>query len=338
VTPRGTDWGLALLVIVGLATGLGTWFAGSSGSAWIVDAHAVGGTALALLLVIKLRRVWPRVAPRARLPIGAGRGLAAVALVLSVLLSGVVWSTAGNVGVAGFSVLVWHAALGAGLALAVLAHATLRARRPHAGDLGRRNLLTGAVLVGGALLAWQVQRPVQRLLGVPGARRRFTGSYEAGSFDAAAMPSYSWLDDSTPATDPDRWRLTVGDGRTTRELTLRDLSAFDTRVRATLDCTSGWYAEQDWAGVPLDALFPDAGDARSVYVHSATGYWIRFPVRDLGHLLLATTVNGEALRPGHGFPARIVAPGRRGFWWVKWVDRVELTTTPWWWQPPFPVT
>ena len=75
---------------------------------------------------------------------------------------------------------------------------------------------------------------------------------------------------------------------------------------------------------------------RGLYVHSVTGYWIRFPVRDLDHLLLATTVNGEPLRPGHGYPVRMVAPGRRGFWWVKWVDRVELTTTPWWWQPPFP--
>ncbi|MGH2675460.1 MAG: molybdopterin-dependent oxidoreductase, partial [Actinomycetota bacterium] len=44
------------------------------------------------------------------------------------------------------------------------------------------------------------------------------------------------------------------------------------------------------------------------------------------------------LDPGHGYPARIVAPGRRGFWWVKWVERVELSPVPWWWQWPFPLT
>jgi len=33
-----------------------------------------------------------------------------------------------------------------------------------------------------------------------------------------------------------------------------------------------------------------------------------------------------------------VAPDRRGYWWVKWVDHIELQTTPPWWQPPFPVT
>jgi DMSO/TMAO reductase YedYZ molybdopterin-dependent catalytic subunit len=97
-------------------------------------------------------------------------------------------------------------------------------------------------------------------------------------------------------------------------------------------------SEQDWEGVLLSRLLPDAGEARSVSVVSATGYARRFPVRDVPSLLGATRVGGETLRPGHGFPARIVAPGRRGFWWVKWLDRIELSGVPWWWQPPFPLT
>jgi hypothetical protein len=38
------------------------------------------------------------------------------------------------------------------------------------------------------------------------------------------------------------------------QLRLGDLLAFDARMRATLDCTSGWYAWQDWSGVPVSAL------------------------------------------------------------------------------------
>jgi DMSO/TMAO reductase YedYZ molybdopterin-dependent catalytic subunit len=54
--------------------------------------------------------------------------------------------------------------------------------------------------------------------------------------------------------------------------------------------------------------------------------------------LLASRVGGQPLAAGHGAPIRLVAPGRRGFWWVTWVARVEGGCTPWWWQWPFPVT
>jgi DMSO/TMAO reductase YedYZ molybdopterin-dependent catalytic subunit len=72
-------------------------------------------------------------------------------------------------------------------------------------------------------------------------------------------------------------------------------------------------------------------------VRSATGYARRFPLGDAPHLLLATRVGGAPLSAGHGFPARLVAPGRRGFWWVKWVDAIEVDDVAWWWQPPLPL-
>ncbi len=45
-------------------------------------------------------------------------------------------------------------------------------------------------------------------------------------------------------------------------------------------------------------------------------------------LHLATHAGEEPLSYEHGFPLRLVAPGRRGFEWVKWITRVEVLTAP----------
>jgi hypothetical protein len=42
-------------------------------------------------------------------------------------------------------------------------------------------------------------------------------------------------------------------------------------------------------------------------------------------------------RLGDRVPAP-ASPGRRGFWWVKWVVSIEVDRAPWWRQPPFPLT
>src|SRR4051812_10725593 len=60
LTPRATDWGLAALVSIGLATGGLTLYAGAGSDAWVFAVHAAAGLALAGLVTWKLRRVWPR--------------------------------------------------------------------------------------------------------------------------------------------------------------------------------------------------------------------------------------------------------------------------------------
>jgi DMSO/TMAO reductase YedYZ molybdopterin-dependent catalytic subunit len=332
---RVTNLALLVALLLAFATGVGAVASGSPGGRWVVIAHGIVAMAVVLLVPWK-GRVVRRGLRRARRT--RWLSLLLAALTVTTLLAGIGYTTGLVRTVAGALGMWIHVA--AALLLLPLAvwHALARRARPRRADLSRRSLIRAGLFAGAAAGLYLAQGVAVGVAGLPGTGRRFTGSYETGSFDADAMPSYTWLDDTTPAVDPQRWRLTVSDGDTTRELTLPDLSAFDTRVRATLDCTSGWYAEQDWAGAPVRALLPHPGQARSLLVHSTTGYWIRFPVRDLDHLLLATTVNGEPLRPGHGFPVRLVAPGRRGFWWVKWVDRIELSSTPWWWQSPFPLT
>jgi DMSO/TMAO reductase YedYZ molybdopterin-dependent catalytic subunit len=60
-------------------------------------------------------------------------------------------------------------------------------------------------------------------------------------------------------------------------------------------------------------------------VTSVTGHGWTFPISELRSALLATLGGGEELTPGHGFPVRLAVPGRRGFQWVKWVDRIEVS-------------
>lgn len=227
-------------------------------------------------------------------------------------------------------------------------HAIARPSRPRRTDLSRRALLRTAGMAGGAGLLWLGTEAGWALGGTRGTERRFTGSHERGSLDPARMPVTQWMFDRVPQIPAEPWRLRVVPAASAVSYRFVDLPYGD-RVRATLDCTGGWYAEQDWSGVRLDRLigeagaFADAGvmggagEARSVLVRSVTGYARRFPVSDLPRLWLATRCGGRPLTRGHGAPARLVAPGRRGFWWVKWVNLVAVDDVPAWRQPPFPL-
>ena len=186
-------------------------------------------------------------------------------------------------------------------------------------------------MISTAAVAYGAGELVVRATGLPGAARRFTGSYEAGSYAPGLMPVSSWMFDSIPQVEAKDWRLRIGD----RALSYEELAAFDDRVVATLDCTGGFYSTQVWSGARLDRLVKDMRGA-SIRVVSHSGYDRRFPIDQAVSLLLATRFGDQPLDAGHGFPARLVAPGRRGFWWVKWVTAIEVDDLPYWWQSPFP--
>lgn len=332
MTPRSTDWGLALLVGLLFATGLMTLFAGQQSDAWIFAVHGAGGFALAGILGWKLRRVWRRLAEPARWDRRTAVGAAAVTMVAATLLSGVGWSSGAQLSAGGYNLLNWHFALGVVLTIAVAVHAFVRAKPLRRRDLtGRRQFLrVGAVAVG-SYFVWEAQRPLSAWFGLRGGRRRFTGSYEAGSLAGNAFPATSWVADSPRPLNEASYRLELG-GLVARpqHLPLADLPAGD-RLVATLDCTGGFYSRQRWSGVRLARLLDRAGPlpgASHVRVISHTGYRWSFELEDAFGLLLATGVGEEALSHEHGAPVRLVAPGRRGFEWVKWVVCVELHDGP----------
>jgi hypothetical protein len=307
MSPRGTDWSLAALVAALAVTGGLTLFSGS----WVFALHGAAGFALAAVLVWKLRRVRLRRAS----------GVLALSLVALTLFTGWAWSSGARLSGFGYNALNLHGVVGFLLALAVLSHALARAKRPRVRDLSRRQLL----VAGGAFVAWELQRPLARLLGWRGADRRYTGSYEVASFRGNAFPTTSWVADAPPPLSGHALRV---DGRVRRPLTLSaaELDAGD-RVVATLDCTGGFYSTQRWRGVSLGRLLDEADlapGARHVRVISRTGYRWSFALPEARTLLLATHVGEEPLTHGHGAPCRLVAPGRRGFQWIKWVERIEV--------------
>jgi hypothetical protein len=333
---RLTNLHLLVALLLAFGTGVGAVATGSAAGRWIVVGHGVAAWVVVLLIPWKsaVVRVGVRLHRYGRWP-----SLLLAALTGLTLCFGLAYATGLVRTVLGEWGMWYHVFFALALVPLLLWHILSRPVRPRRTDLSRRTLLRAGLLglaAGGLYLAVST---VVGGLGLPGARRRFTGSYETGTDRPEAMPTTIWLDDTVPAIDASTWRLEVVDQRGAYRLGLADLTGGAVTRRATLDCTSGWYAEQDWTGVPVARLIRGGGGpARSLLVHSTTGYWVRIPVRDLDTLLLATRAGGAPLSAGHGGPARLVAPGRRGYWWVKWVDRVELQDTPWWWQPPFPVT
>jgi DMSO/TMAO reductase YedYZ molybdopterin-dependent catalytic subunit len=311
VTARGTDWTLAVLVAALVATGLGSWFVVSP---WMVGAHDVAGLAVGGVLTWKFARVLPVRRWRTRKIAGA----VAAVLVVATLLTGVAWAFGADLGLAGYNGLAWHVALGFVLGLIVVAHMVVRARRPRRRDVvGRRQLLASAGVGALAVGAWSVQRPLSSLFGWRGADRRFTGSYEG-------FPVTSWVADHPREIRTARLQV-AGLVREPRSVEL----AGDDVVTATLDCTGGFVTTQEWRGVLLGRLLDGVlGDARHVRVISHTGYRWSFSLDHARGLLLATHVAGEPLSHGHGAPARLVVPGRRGFQWVKWVTRIEVHADP----------
>jgi DMSO/TMAO reductase YedYZ molybdopterin-dependent catalytic subunit len=323
---RVVDAGILGAVVVLLATGVASMVAGTPATAWVYVVHGVAGMTLAILVVLKLWRVRTRV--RAR-PTGVWTSLLLSVLVLAALVTGIGWMSGLELDLGFWGLLNVHIAVGLLVAPVLVVHLRRRFATPSRETLTERRtaLKSGGLLVGGAIV-WRTQQSVNRLLETAGAERRFTGSRPAEGDTGNDFPVTMWVADDPDPIDPEEWRLRV-DGLVAESLTLQtaDLDP-DSEQRALLDCTSGWYAERDWQGLSVGDLLDAVGasdDADWVQFRSVTGYRWSLPIEEAHEALLATHVDGQRLTHGHGFPIRLVAPGRRGYQWVKWIERVEVS-------------
>lgn len=254
-----------------------------------------------------------------------------VAAIAACLVGGFVLVFAGQIAVLGITPIQLHVG-GALVAVPlVVLHVVRHGRRqgPRRRDLSRRAVLRTAGFAAATATGYVALEGIGRLAGAPSAQRIATGSHRLVSAD---VPATSWLLDGVPLLDPATHRVDIAG----RPVGVVELAALAGPVDARLDCTSGWFADETWSAVRLDRVLSDPG-ARSIEVVSVTGYSRLFPAAEAAQLWLAVAGDGRTLRAGRGAPVRLVAPGRRGFWWVKWVATVRPVDTPAWLQSPFPV-
>lgn len=132
-------------------------------------------------------------------------------------------------------------------------------------------MLAASLLAAGAAGAYGVTEALKIIGLVPGRSRRFTGSHQEAYFRPEEMPVTQWLFDQVPEVDPETWTLTVKEGSRSTAFSYQDLLAFDDKVRTILDCTGGWYAEQEMAGSDsreTSHRYPNAQRHRGI------GHWL----------------------------------------------------------------
>src|ERR1043166_4637409 len=97
----------------------------------------------------------------------------------------------------------------------------------------------------------------------------------------------------------------------------------------------GMMSNCEWTGVPLATVFREVGVKNAATWFLAEGgdgdkLSRSIPVeKAMDDALLVWGQNGEALRPGNGYPVRLLLPGYEGNMSVKWIRRIELGTEPW---------
>ena len=195
----------------------------------------------------------------------------------------------------------------------------------HAG-LTRRGFLATVATASGVLTVVTVGQtlPGLRRLALlaprdPADRPINRSARNAGVVEAITSPAY---------------RLRV-EGRVATPLTFTvdELRALPARTaELPIACVEGWSYSARWAGVQLRHLLRMAGadpgaavQVESLEPHSPyrVSHLNRYQAAD-ADTLLATHLDGEILSPDHGYPVRLIGPGRPGVNQTKWVNRVVV--------------
>lgn len=155
-----------------------------------------------------------------------------------------------------------------------------------------------------------------------------------------------------PAIDPEQHRLTLH-GLVDRPLafSVADLKRFPAVTRTCfIECSGNYFpqagdkspvhmvcgmtSQSEWTGVSLATLLREVGLKPTASWVLAEGGDAAVMTRSIplskakDDVLVAYAQNGEPLRPGQGYPVRLLVPGWEGNTNVKWLRRLELLDTP----------
>jgi hypothetical protein len=323
---RRTNLALLWVSLLALASGFGAFLVGTEPGWWLVIAHGVLSLSIVILMPWKSVIATRGLSRRRK---GQWLSIGLTTATLLALATGLVLVTGATGSIGPFTTMQLHVAFGL-LAISLTLIHTLQRPVPHRStDVSRRNVLRAGGLLAAAGGLWLLIEAMLDLTNARGADRRFTGSHEIS--DPGGVPYTQWINDSIQHLDAATHRVVVLGA----PVSPSEIAEGGDVVTATLDCTGGWFTTQEFEGTRLDRLIGST-TGRSIVVRSTTGYWRRFPREHADRLYLATNMAGAPLADGNGGPVRIVAPGRRGYWWVKWVESVEVDDRPPWWQPPLP--
>jgi DMSO/TMAO reductase YedYZ molybdopterin-dependent catalytic subunit len=140
---------------------------------------------------------------------------------------------------------------------------------------------------------------------------------------------------SVPHTELETWDLRVF-GEVERELTLdwNELTALPSvEVTQDIHCVTRWSKfDLTFKGVAWRELAPLVGQkssARYAIAHAEQGFTSNIPISFLEAegALLAYEADGEPLAPEHGWPLRLVVPGKYFWKSAKWLRAIELSAS-----------
>ncbi len=183
----------------------------------------------------------------------------------------------------------------------------------------------------------RVREPLERSVSVPEGDSQFDFD---GMPKAVTEPGEHYVVDINvrpPIVDPETWTLDVeGAVEAPYSLSYDELVTHEESIEqtTTMLCISNQVGGEligtgHWVGVQLSDLVEAAGPvdgAVSVVTHAADGYDEAIPLDlvEREDILIAYGMGDRTLATEHGFPARLLVPGRYGMKMTKWIDRIEI--------------